>query len=176
MIKTMPHRDLHSGNPELVEKYNASMLEYYDKHNMIKRINDIHERHESMSRDEVRKLLTQWDNDQGRAMQQSEKRLRRPRKKCDWSVELRNSAIIRRYWLLRLREATRNENYLATFQHWQARIKLKRHCVLSSISWSITISGGDTRTSQPSKSNIPEKSTQLNTAPSPNVSRSSSHL
>jgi hypothetical protein len=57
-IKTMPHRNLYSGNPGLVEKYNASMLEYYDKHNMVKRINDIHERHESMSRDEVRRLLT----------------------------------------------------------------------------------------------------------------------
>jgi hypothetical protein len=101
------------------------MLEYYTHHNMVNCINDLHERHETMSRDDVRKFLSQWDNDQGRAMQHSEKCLLRPRKKWDWSQELRNSSITRRYWLLRLRETSRNESYLPMFHRWQDRICLQ---------------------------------------------------
>ena len=124
-IKSSKQRDLYTGNPELVQRYNESMLEYYNRHQMVNRINDLYDHHEKMSRDEVRKVLSKWDNDQGRAMQHSEKRLQRPRKKCDWSKELRNSAIIRRYWLLRLRETSRNECYTHLFQRWHDRIRLQ---------------------------------------------------
>ena len=124
-IRPSTLRDLHTGNPELVEQYNASMIEYYKQHNMIQRIDDLYDRCSSIPREELRQLLTQWDNDQGRAMQSSEKRLRRPRQKCVWSPELRNSAILRRYWLLRLRESLRDEQYSQTFQRWKQRIRLR---------------------------------------------------
>jgi hypothetical protein len=90
-IRSSNFRDLHTGNPELVEQYNSSMLEYYQQHNMVQRIDDLYNRCSSIPREELRQLLTQWDNDQGRAMQSSEKCLRRPRQKCVWSPELRNS-------------------------------------------------------------------------------------
>ena len=117
-------RALHTGNPELVEKYHSSMLEYYESHNMLARIEELEKCHRTMSRDLLRDELIKWDNDQGRAMEHSERSLRFPTKKCDWSPQLRDSAIIRRYWSLRLREVTRNENYHATFLRWQDRIRI----------------------------------------------------
>ncbi|KAI2498315.1 hypothetical protein MHU86_16185 [Fragilaria crotonensis] len=117
-------RSLHTGNPEHVIKYHASMLRYYNQHNMIQRISQLYQTHHGKSRSEVRELLTKWDNDQGRAMELSERILRKPPKKYRWSPELRNSAIIRRYWKLRLREATNMQlNYTESFLRWQQQVQ-----------------------------------------------------
>ena len=77
-----------------------------------------------MSREALREELMKWDNDQGRAMEHSERSLRITTKKCSWSPQLRDSAIIRRYWYLRLREVTRDENYHTTFLCWQDKIRV----------------------------------------------------
>ena len=122
-IQSSAARSLHTGNPELVSRYNNSMMEYYEEHNMVARIDDLHEIHTTLSRDEVRKRLIQWDNDQGRAMEKSERILRRPPKKCSWSPDLRNSAIVRRYWSLRLRESQHGGDYSETFYRWQSKIQ-----------------------------------------------------
>ena len=117
------HRPLQTGNPELVSSYHSRMLKYYRQHNMEKRIDNLYEKHTSMSRDEVRKLLTTWDNDHGRAMTTAERLLRRPPKKYQWSPTLRNSAIIYRYWKLRLIESQRGDNYQRTFERWHEKLQ-----------------------------------------------------
>jgi hypothetical protein len=115
---------LYTGNPELVKKYHASMMEYYQSHNMVARIEKLSNSHKSMSREALREELIKWDNDQGRAMEHSERSLRISEKKCQWSPQLRDSAIIRRYWYLRLREVTREENYHTTFLRWQEKVRV----------------------------------------------------
>jgi hypothetical protein len=57
-------------------------------------------------------------------MEKGERHLRRPPQKCQWSPHLRNSAIILRYWLLRLREVQRSEDYSSTFLRWQSKIQI----------------------------------------------------
>ena len=117
-------RSLHTGNPELVEAYQQSMLTYYEQHQMVSRIDKLYDQHHTMSRNDVRHLLIKWDNDQGRAMEKSKRALRKTPKKCSWSPTLRNSAIIRRYWLLRLREHLRGDEYTSTFQRWQSQVQV----------------------------------------------------
>ena len=57
-------------------------------------------------------------------MELSERILRHPPKKCAWSPALRNSGIVRRYWMLRLREQVRHEDYSLTFHRWQTSVQL----------------------------------------------------
>ena len=100
------------------------MLEYYESHNMLARIEELEKNHLKMSREILRAEQIKWGNDQGWAMEHSERSLRFPKKKCHWSPQLRDSAIIRRYWSLRLREVIKNENYHATFLPWQDKIRI----------------------------------------------------
>ncbi|KAI2503162.1 hypothetical protein MHU86_11265 [Fragilaria crotonensis] len=90
---------------------------------MFSRMDHLYSSHLTMSKDELRRKLIQWDSDQGRAMAASERKLTKPPKKFDWSPALRNAAIIRRYWILRLRESTASKNYANTFRNWQERIQ-----------------------------------------------------
>ncbi|KAI2491324.1 hypothetical protein MHU86_23233 [Fragilaria crotonensis] len=97
------------------------MLRYYEQHNMVlRRMNNLHESHHSMSHEEVRTILAAWDNDQGHAMESAEKALRRPPKKYQWSPKLGNAAILQRYWKLRLLECQKGDNYQQTFARWQS--------------------------------------------------------
>ena len=117
-------RSLHTGNPEHVSTYHDSMLRYYSQLKMIDRINQLYATHHNQSREEVRKALIKWDNDQGRAMEASEAILRKPPKNFQWSPALRNSAIICRYWKLRLWEAKDSSyDYTKTFQRWQQHVQ-----------------------------------------------------
>ena len=75
---------------------------------MVERIDELHEHYKSMSREEIRTSLIKWDNDQGRAMAMSEKKLSTPPKKCKWSPTLRNLAKIHLYWKLCLQEVERH--------------------------------------------------------------------
>ena len=93
-------RILKSGNPESVEQYNAEMLKYYTEHKMIERMAWITENLETLDNATTRKLIEQWDQDQGRAMQHAEKQLSRTRKPYQWSPELRNAGLLYRYWRL----------------------------------------------------------------------------
>lgn len=122
-IQSSAARSLHTGNPELVSRYNISMMEYYEQHNMVARLEALYDKQTILPREEVRKLLIQWDNDQGRAMEKSGRILRRPPKKCSWSPALRNSAIVRRYWTLGLRECQHGGDYSETFHRWQSQIQ-----------------------------------------------------
>jgi hypothetical protein len=123
-IAAMSTRSLHTGNPELVNKYHQVMLKYYTEHKMMERIDDLAANFRTMPRDEVRKQLHKWDNDQGRAMAAAEKSLSRPPQKYQWSPVLRNAAITRLYWKLRLREAQHQHDYSATFLRWQRQLNL----------------------------------------------------
>ena len=116
-------RPLRTGNPELVAKYISEMKAYYALHNMKERIDLLHETHTELSRDAVRKILTGWDNDQGRAMLSAERTLRIQPKPHKWSPLLRNSAFLMRYWKLRLREQQHSEDYSATFSRWELQIR-----------------------------------------------------
>ena len=122
-IATSAARGVHTGNPELVQKYNSHVLTYYEQHNMVKRIDDLYSNYKHMSKPEIRESLISWDNDKGRAMQHAEKSLLQPPKKCKWSPMLRNLALIRLYWKLRLREVLEGKDYSATFDRWQRQIQ-----------------------------------------------------
>ena len=100
------------------------MLSYYSQHRMVERMQSLFDSREHADREDLRTALIKWDNDQGRAMENSEKALSRPQKKCAWSPVLRNSAIIRRYWILRLRESLREEDYTPIFLRWQTSVQL----------------------------------------------------
>jgi hypothetical protein len=99
------------------------MLKYYTAHNMVARINDLATSFRSMQRAEIRQKLQQWDADQGRAMLAAEKCLSQPPKKYQWSPTLRNVAILRLYWKLRLRESLHQCQYNDTFIRWQRQIQ-----------------------------------------------------
>ncbi|KAI2494432.1 hypothetical protein MHU86_20115 [Fragilaria crotonensis] len=99
------------------------MLDYYGKHRMVERIEDLYQRHQQMPREDLRAALISWDNDQGRSMESSERLLKRPPQKCQWSPALRNSAILRRYWMLRLRELLHGKNFQSTFIRWQTQVQ-----------------------------------------------------
>jgi hypothetical protein len=116
-------RDLHTGIPEMVQLYHNCMLEYYSQHRMVDCLQKIYEQRHSMDREKLRSALIKWDNDQGRAMELSERNLRRPQQKCAWSPTLRNAAILRRYWMLRLRQKLRNEDYTSSFLRWQQKVQ-----------------------------------------------------
>ena len=109
-------RLLKSGNPEAVESYHTSMMKYYEDHNMEERIDWIKNNLDTLDRATVRNMIEQWDGDQGRAMQHSERQLSRSTKPHQWSPALRNAGLLYRYWRLRHREATTGfEDYSATY-------------------------------------------------------------
>ena len=116
-------RLLNSGNPELVSSYLEGMRRYYVDHRMSDRINTLYKEHSTMTQLQVRKHLTAWDNDQGRAMKHAETNLSAPARKYQWSPKLRNAGVVLRYWKLRLREITHDEEYSDTFNRWEAKIK-----------------------------------------------------
>jgi hypothetical protein len=80
MVST-PRRHLKNGNPELVENYISSMHRYYETHKMQERIDNLHKTHYLLTRQQVRKLLTSWDNDQGRAMMACSRH-----QQCSWRL------------------------------------------------------------------------------------------
>ena len=60
-------RTVHTGNPELVTKYNdKEVMEYCAAHRMIERITDLHNNFKSMSCEDVCSQLIGWDNDKGK--------------------------------------------------------------------------------------------------------------
>ena len=74
-------RLLNSGNPELVSSYLEGMRRYYVDHRMSDRIDTLYKEHSTMTQLQVRKHLTAWDNDQGRAMKHAETTLSAPARK-----------------------------------------------------------------------------------------------
>ncbi|KAI2506764.1 hypothetical protein MHU86_7659 [Fragilaria crotonensis] len=87
-MKGADRRYLKGGNPEKVQQYISSMRKYYKQHNMIERIERLHNKHHSMTRSEVRKLVTSWDNDQGRAMKMAEDSWQRDRRNTNGLLAL----------------------------------------------------------------------------------------
>ena len=63
-------RSLHTGYPELSSAYNDTMMKYYMDHRIVEWIGALHETFTTISRDEVRRLLIQWDNYKGWARMQ----------------------------------------------------------------------------------------------------------
>jgi hypothetical protein len=122
-IPSSHQRDLKTGNPELVANYVASMQVYYINHSMEDRITKLHDNKDKLSREAIRTELEKWDNDQGRAMQQAESSLSRPRRPFAWSPQLRNACIIRRYWRLRQREALYGEDHTDTCARLQRQVQ-----------------------------------------------------
>ena len=122
-ISASAARLLKAGNPELVHKYNESMRDYYAKHNMAARIDRLYETYWSMPREAVRKELEAWDNDQGRAMQTSEKTLGKPPCKYSWSPVLQNAGLIREYWKLRLRDIIASTNHTSKIKRLEEKIR-----------------------------------------------------
>ena len=122
-ISKSASRGLYTGNPELVEVYNATVRKYYQDHRMMERINDLYDNFKNMSRSDIRKKLISLDNDQGRAMMLGEKKLSRSEKPFQWSPELRNLAFLRLCWKLRMREVLQGADYSNTFSRWQDNIR-----------------------------------------------------
>lgn len=122
-VPNTANRYLHTENPELVASYISNMKKYYEEHNMAQRLEDLYIQQNNMTKEEIQSKLISWDRDQGRAMKMAEHKLRIPPKKCAWSPTLRNTAIIRKYWRLRLREVTKNHDYRNTFIRWQHKLQ-----------------------------------------------------
>jgi hypothetical protein len=119
-----PTRSLRTGNPELVEGYHTAMKKYYTDHNMVQRIDNLHKHYKQMTTKEIREKLEAWDNDQGRAMRHAESEIQQPQRPYAWSPQLRNAAILKRYWRLRLREAQyEGENYYSTILRLQDHVR-----------------------------------------------------
>jgi hypothetical protein len=117
-------RVLKTGNPEAVAAYREKMREYYDQHNMIKRIHKLHKRHHKLTDDQVKKLLEKWDRDQGRAMRHAENALGSIRlKKHYWSPKLRNAGLLCRYWRLRLLSQRENRDVSNTIHRMQEMVQ-----------------------------------------------------
>ena len=123
MLPKHEQRWLRSGNPELVAIYLDKMREYYKQHKMTERIDTLFKTHHALTRQQVRRLLTAWDEDQGRAMKVSEAALVTRPKQYKWSPRLRNAGVILRYWKLRLRELTHSMDYSKTFERWERQIQ-----------------------------------------------------
>jgi hypothetical protein len=123
VLPTGPSRWLRSGNPESVTIYVEQLHKYYATHRMKERIDQLWETHQTLTRSQVRRLLTAWDEDQGRAMRAAESQLATPPKLYKWSPRLRNAGVIFRYWKLRLRELTHSEDYSMTFARWERQIQ-----------------------------------------------------
>ncbi len=92
------------------------MLQYYDKHHMVKRIKDLRDTYTTLFRSEIEKKLEVWDNNQGRAMHHAERQLQHSTKAYEWSPALRGAGVILWYWLLQLRENQHIENDAGTFE------------------------------------------------------------
>jgi hypothetical protein len=107
-------RLLRSRHPELVATYIDTMLQYYEDHNMVQRITNLHKTHQTMNDNEVRQILEAWDRDQGRAMHHSESRCGRRSQRNHWSPTLRNAGVLCRYWSLRFKEASTAGDYSRT--------------------------------------------------------------
>ena len=116
-------RSLRTGNPELVEQYTKEMLRYYSCHHMVDRIDHLYQHFKTMPPEKVKFELEAWDRDQGRAMKKAEREIQIPRKQYEWSPQLRNAALIRRYWRLRLREKQHLEDYAATINRLEEQIQ-----------------------------------------------------
>ena len=97
------------------------MREYDEDHHMIEWLDKIFDdQNKQLLLDPATALLQlieQWDQDQGRAMQQAEKKLSQPIKQFQWSPQLRSAGLIYQYWKLRLRKNESNHitDYSATF-------------------------------------------------------------
>jgi hypothetical protein len=117
-------RILRTGNPELVARYHQEIHRYYEDHNMEQRIESLYKNFTNMSQADIRSKLEAWDRDQGRAMLHAESELAIPSRNYAWSPELRNAAIIRRYWRLRLKEATDlTSDYTSTIARLQMNVQ-----------------------------------------------------
>ena len=116
-------RPLRAGNPEHVAQYCERMHAYYEDHNMQERIDRLYKTHTTMSDEAVRRQLTSWDIDQGRAMAAAERHLRMKPKPHNWSPDLRNAAFLMRYWRMRLRELRCREDYEDSFDNWEHQIQ-----------------------------------------------------
>jgi predicted secreted Zn-dependent protease len=103
--------------------YLEGMRGYNVDNRMSERINALYKEHTTMTQLQVRKRLTAWDNDQGRAMKHAETNLSTPARQYQWSPKLRNAGVVLRYWKLRLCEITHDEEYSDTFNRWEAKIK-----------------------------------------------------
>lgn len=122
-IPPIATRLLKSGNPDLVERYVKSLHTYYTAHDMVARIDRLHDSHSTMVRSEIRKRLETWDTDQGKAMKAAEASLKRKPHRLPWSPALRNAALLRRYWKLRLDDAPNQSDYLDRMLRIQSQIQ-----------------------------------------------------
>jgi hypothetical protein len=116
-------RTLFTRNPEVVESYLHSVKKYYKDHQMEERMDQLFRDYKTMNIDQVRQLLQKWDLDQGSAMMHAERSIRRNTNQYQWSPKLRNSAVLRIYWKLRLRELSKGHNYTTTFYRWREKIR-----------------------------------------------------
>lgn len=117
-------RALKTGNPEIVARYHQLMLDYYETHNMVNRMDKIFKHHSKLSDHQLRRQLEKWDRDQGRAMRHAERALRKCRQqKYYWSPTLRNAGLLVRYWHLRHHGIQHHRNTSRTINRLQTIIQ-----------------------------------------------------
>ena len=117
-------RVLKTGNPEAVAAYQRQMNDYYEQHNMVRRITRLHRTHHKYDDSTLQRKLEKWDRDQGRAMKHAENALGSVRlKKHYWSPVLRNAGILCRYWNIRIKEKTEHRNMSDSITRLQTMIQ-----------------------------------------------------
>ena len=97
-------RILRSGNPEMQDKYNEQVKEYFNKHNVFKRLDRIITAGKRYSKSRIRSELNSIDDDMGRAMSAGENSLRTPLQKYQFSPTLRKCGLLQQYWRQRFQD------------------------------------------------------------------------
>lgn len=90
---------------------------------MIARTDRLYDTFDNLPRENVRRQLEAWDEDQGRAMRAAENVLRKPIRKCPWSPALRNAGIVREYWKLRLRDCLQSTDHTARILRLESQVQ-----------------------------------------------------
>ena len=123
--QVMPNagRLLRSGNPEMHDKYIATVTAYFEKHNMFERLDRIIQSGRRYSKPRLRRLLNKLDTDMGRAMQSGEQSLRQPTQKFQFSPTLRKFGLLQQYWRTRFKDHFHEQTSERTFQTIEDEIR-----------------------------------------------------
>jgi hypothetical protein len=103
-IATPSTRLLRSGNPEDTNHYLGKLRRLFEAHNIAARTHKLQTTHSRLSEAQFRRIINAIDRDITRAMLNAERSLRRPPQRFQFSPELRNCGLMKRYWSIRLHD------------------------------------------------------------------------
>jgi Reverse transcriptase (RNA-dependent DNA polymerase) len=105
-IHTLANRTFLSTSPKETTKYLTTVKQYWKKHNIAERIENL-----NISTAAVSQAQQEWekiDRDIGRAMRNGEKQVRKPTGPYAWSTKLKKAAYACQYWRKRINMQTKS--------------------------------------------------------------------